>query len=218
MFVTTTTLLWGTVVALVLYRLFRSAFNPRPSKFPPGPPNLPFLEGYGVMLLLNNQHLHKAATALCNFYRTKLLGISLVGYSTVVVNDLRVAREVLNRKEFDGRPDLFLARMRDKNFKLRGIFFTDGPSWKEQRWFILRFLRDYGFGRRFPEHEAEVNSELLSLIEMLKGGPKYEHEKTIFKDGYVKCPNVLFATFANAFLQIVTGERFAREECGILYE
>ncbi|ETN61335.1 cytochrome P450 4c21 [Anopheles darlingi] len=218
MLVTTSTLLWGTAVALVLYRLYCSVFKPRPSKFPPGPPNLPFLEGYGVMLLLNFKHMHKAATALCNFYRTKLLGLSLVGYSTVVVNDLRVAREVLNRKEFDGRPDLFLARLRDQSFNLRGIFFTDGPSWKEQRWFILRFLRDYGFGRRFPEHEAEVNSELLSLIEMLKGGPKYEHEKTIFKDGYVKCPNVLFATFANAFLQIVTGDRFAREECGILYE
>ncbi|XP_058056096.1 uncharacterized protein LOC131207498 [Anopheles bellator] len=217
MFITTSVLLWGTVCSLLLYYFYRSTFN-RPAKFPPGPPRLPFLGDYGTLLLINNRHLHKAATALCNFYRTKLLGVSLVNFPAVVVNDLALAREVLNRKEFDGRPDLYLARMRDKNFNLRGIFFTDGPNWKEQRWFILRYLRDYGFGRRFPAHEAEVNSELLNLIDVLKHGPKFEHEKSVMKDGYVKCPNILFAPFASAFLQIVTGERFTREESGILYE
>nr|AKH45318.1 cytochrome P450 [Anopheles sinensis] len=218
MLITTSMLLWSIVIALLLYRWLRSTGR-KPKNFPPGPAySIPFLGDYGWMLLINGRHLHKAAISLGDFYRTKILGISLSNFPSIVVNDLAVAREVLNRKEFDGRPDLYLARLRDKQFNRRGIFFTDGPAWKEQRWFILRYLRDFGFGRRFPEHESEVNSELLSLIDMLKYGPKYEHEKAIMKDGYVKCPNVLFASFANSFLQVVCGERFPREECGALFE
>ncbi|XP_052890446.1 probable cytochrome P450 304a1 [Anopheles moucheti] len=216
---TTLLLLWGVASLLVLFRLLRPVSS-RPGKnFPPGPPGLfPFLGDYGLLLLINYRHLHKAALSLGDFYRTKILGISLKNFPSIVVNDLVVAKEVLNSKVFDGRPDLYLARLRDKDFNRRGIFFTDGPSWKEQRWFILRYLRDYGFGRRFPQHESEVNSELLVLIDLLRYGPKYEHEKAIMRDGYAKCPNVLFSCFANAFLQIMSGERLSREESAVLYE
>ncbi|XP_038106017.1 probable cytochrome P450 304a1 [Culex quinquefasciatus] len=33
----------------------------------------------------------------------------------------------MNRVDFDDRPDLFMARIREKNFERRGILFTDGP-------------------------------------------------------------------------------------------
>ncbi|XP_053679604.1 probable cytochrome P450 304a1 [Anopheles nili] len=219
MFATTSLVLWGVAFALLLYRLLRPLVK-RPGKnFPPGPiARFPMLGDYGLLLLINYRHLHKAAAALGDFYRTKILGISLSTYPTIIVNDLAMVREVLNRKEFDGRPDLYLARLRDQNFNRRGIFFTDGPSWKEQRWFILRYLRDYGFGRRFPQHEAEVNSELLGLIDLLRYGPKHRHEEAIMHDGYAKCPNVFFSCFANSFLQIVSGERLSREETGVLFE
>uniref|UniRef100_A0A182UK02 Cytochrome P450 n=1 Tax=Anopheles melas TaxID=34690 RepID=A0A182UK02_9DIPT len=220
MLATTTLLLWGVAISLLLYALVRPLTG-RPGKnFPPGPPGrFPFLGDYALLLLINYRHLHKAALVLGDYYRTKILGITLRDYPTIVVNDLTVAKEVLNRKVFDGRPDLYLARIRDRDYNRRGIFFTDGPSWKEQRWFILRYLRDYGFGRRFPQHEAEVNSELLVLIDLLRYGPKHGHERAIVRDdGYAKCPNVLFSCFANAFLQIVSGERLSREETGVLYE
>ncbi|EAU76993.2 AGAP003066-PA [Anopheles gambiae str. PEST] len=220
MLATTTLLLWGVAISLLLYALVRP-LTARPGKnFPPGPPGrFPFLGDYGLLLLINYRHLHKAALVLGDYYRTKILGISLRDYPSIVVNDLTVAKEVLNRKVFDGRPDLYLARIRDRDYNRRGIFFTDGPSWKEQRWFILRYLRDYGFGRRFAQHEAEVNSELLVLIDLLRYGPKHGHERAIVRDdGYAKCPNVLFSCFANAFLQIVSGERLSREETGVLYD
>lgn len=59
----------------------------------------------------------------------------------------------------------------------KGIFFLDGPAWKQQRRFALRHLRDFGFGRRFSTFEMEINDQLLILINMLKYGPKYPHEK-----------------------------------------
>lgn len=58
-----------------------------------------------------------------------------------------------------------------------GIFFTEGQLWLEQRRFSLRNMRDFGFGRREDELESEMQDEILSLIDLLKNGPKYEFEK-----------------------------------------
>lgn len=62
-------------------------------------------------------------------------------------------------------------------FYFIGIFFTDGAIWHEQRRFALRYLRDYGFGRRFQSLEIEIQDEMRSFIEMVKYGQKYPHEK-----------------------------------------
>ena len=40
----------------------------------------------------------------------------------------------------------------------------------------MRHLRDFGFGRRFQEFEIEVGHEMQNLVDMIKEGPKYEHE------------------------------------------
>lgn len=58
-----------------------------------------------------------------------------------------------------------------------GIFFTDGHLWHEQRRFVLRYLRDYGFGRRYQLLEIEIHDEFKIFIDMVKYGPKYSHEK-----------------------------------------
>lgn len=62
------------------------------------------------------------------------------------------------------------------NRRFVGIFFTEGAAWHEQRRFMLRYLRDFGFGRRFDELETEINDEISNFIDLLKNGPKYEHE------------------------------------------
>lgn len=46
---------------------------------------------------------------------------------------------------------------------------------------MLRYLRDFGFGRRFDELETEINDEITNFIDMLKNGPKYEHENVSFE-------------------------------------
>lgn len=66
----------------------------------------------------------------------------------------------------------------------KGIFFTDGPEWKEQRRFTLRHLRDYGFGRRFETLECEIRDEIAEFINIIKEGPKYEHEKVFKFNGF----------------------------------
>lgn len=58
-----------------------------------------------------------------------------------------------------------------------GIFFTDGYFWHVQRRFSLRFLRDYGFGRRSEILEAVVASEIKEMIDMRTYGNKFPAEK-----------------------------------------
>ncbi|XP_062540374.1 probable cytochrome P450 304a1 [Armigeres subalbatus] len=210
-------LLWAVATGLVIYRCFRFMFD-RPPNFPSGPPRLPLLGSYLIMLMINYRHLHKAALRLSQLYRTKILGIFLGDYPSIVVNDLAIAKEVLSRTEFDGRSDLFLARLRERNFRRRGIFFTQGPHWKEQRRFVLRHLRDYGFGRRFEELEAETRSEMMMLLDVLRYGAKYDHERMFAKDGYVNCPDVFYGLLGNVYFQVICGERFQRKDMAQLFD
>lgn len=58
-----------------------------------------------------------------------------------------------------------------------GITLVDGELWHEQRRFALRYMRDYGFGRRFDALEKEVEIQIAQFIDIVKNGPKYQHEK-----------------------------------------
>lgn len=41
---------------------------------------------------------------------------------------------------------------------------------------MLRYLRDFGFGRRFDELEYSLNEELTYLVDLIRYGPKYDFE------------------------------------------
>lgn len=150
----------------------------------------------------------------CNFQISgQVIGFYIGTTPTVVANDQQNIRDILFRPEFDGRNDFLIARLREPNFKLNGIFFIDGMNWQEQRRFTLRHLRDFGFGRRFEDFEVEVRDEMSQLVEMIKSGPKYEHEHGFLKKGgFVSFPNVLICCLGNSFLQVVSGERLIRTE------
>lgn len=107
---------------------------------------------------------------------------------------------------------MFQGRLREPNLKLKGIFNIDGIGWRDQRRFILRHLRDWGFGCRSQSLEYEIRDEICSLIEILKYGPIYPHEESMFKNGSVLCPDIFFAVFMNSFLKILCGERIPRED------
>lgn len=187
------------------------------------------------LLLIDRHNLHKAAQRLSKYYKSKVIksnikinvkiifflqviGLFIAGAPTIIANDYDSVKEILVRQEFDGRPDIYLARLRDPDFQRKGIFFTEGEQWKDQRRFTLRHLRDFGFGRRFPELEIDIREEISGLIEMIKTGPKYDCEKEIMKDGLVKCPNILFACYGNAFLKVLCCERLPRQENHLIYK
>lgn len=205
-------------VALIIYRCYKYCFY-RPLNFPPGPPRIPLIGSYLFILLINHKNKHLAINKLCEYYKTSVLGFFTGNVLTVVANDPKSVREMLFKQEFDGRNDIFLARLREPNYQVKGIFFTDGAFWIHQRRFTLRNLRDFGFGRRYQDFEVEVINEMENLVNLIKEGPKYEHEKKYFKaGGDILLPKALIGALGNCFLQVCTGERLSRVDQHKLFE
>lgn len=205
-------LIVGAFIVVVLIRIYKYSVY-RPENFPPGPFRVPIFGSYLLLLLINHKNLHNAIEKLCKFYRSTVIGFYTGDMLTVVVNDKKSIREALFNPDLDGRNDIFIGRLREPDYKLKGIFFTDGAYWSEQRRFTLRHLRDFGFGRRYQEFEAEVKNELESLVSMIKGGPKFDHEKEFLNDNCeILLPKALIGSLGNCFIQVLSGDRFARAD------
>lgn len=201
-----------------LYQLYRYCFY-RPKGFPPGLPRIPYFGSYPFLFLLDFNNLHLAIQKLCKYYNSNVVGFYYGNSLGVVSNDQETVREVLFNPDFDGRNDLFIARLRSENFNLRGIFFIDGLFWQDQRRFTLRNMRDFGFGRRLEEYELEVQNEMQLMIQMIKEGPKFEYEKEYLRPGgLVNFPKALINTVGNCYLQVIANERLPRGNQQKLYE
>ncbi|XP_050562229.1 probable cytochrome P450 304a1 [Spodoptera frugiperda] len=200
---------------LIIY-LYKNAYN-RPKNFPPGPPSLPIYGAFWIVLAHGFTDLASAFKKLGEKYQTKILGLYMGPVPTVVLNDPELIKEMLNREEFDGRMDIILFRLRSFWKKL-GIFFTDGYFWHLQRRFSLRYLRDYGFGRRSEELESVVSTEIKEMIDLRISGPKYPVETEIVKGDLVYMPYFFSIPFLNGMLQVFSRSTLPRSEYKALWD
>lgn len=207
----------GIFIVVILYWIYKYCTY-RPEGFPPGPPRIPFVGSYFLLLFMNYKNIHLAIDKLCKFYKSSVIGFYSADTLTVIANDQKSIREMLFNPQLDGRNDFLIGRLREPEYKLRGIFFTDGGFWNEQRRFTLRNLRDFGFGRRYQDFEIEVRDEMQSLIAMIKEGPKYEHESVFLRQGEMNLPKALIGSLGNCFLQILVGERLPRADQGKIFK
>lgn len=88
--------------------------------FSSGPPRFPIFGSYLIMLILDRQHLHKAANKLCAFYKSNIIGLYHGKTPLVILNDTEKVKNALYNRDFDGKPDLLMGRLRDLNMDLRG--------------------------------------------------------------------------------------------------
>lgn len=105
---------------IFVYNFYKYAFY-RPAKFPPGPPKVPWFGSYIFMLLLNRNHLHLAMNKISKFYKSKIIGMHFGDVPVVVLNDNQSVKMALNHRDFDGRPDLLMGRLRDPNLNKHGL-------------------------------------------------------------------------------------------------
>ncbi|XP_047117904.1 probable cytochrome P450 304a1 [Schistocerca piceifrons] len=209
--------LFAVVLAALALGLFLSllwAECSKPANFPPGPAwRLPVWGNYLQLLLENFKFPYRALNAMARRYHTKLLGFYFGPYPTVVACDYDAVKEVLANPHIQGRASNVAIRDRAYGKDL-GVFFVDGELWKEQRRFSLRYLRDFGFGRRSKQLEAEIEAEVKDLLEMIRGEREGE--------GVVRAcpasggrrlllPEALFTATSNCLLPALYGGRAPRE-------
>ncbi|CRK95078.1 CLUMA_CG008556, isoform A [Clunio marinus] len=108
---------------------------------------------------------HKAFESLVEKYGSSILGVKLGRELVVVAYTCDIVKEILTRQEFDGRPDNFFIRLRTMGTRL-GITCTDGKLWNEQRSFVMRHLRNVGYGK--SRMEDQIQSELKELTHSIE--------------------------------------------------
>lgn len=194
-----------TVAVVLLIYFLKKTLIYRPRNLPPGPSLwFPFLGHYLSILALHYTHTHHGLTQMVKIYKSKVLGFYLGPYPTVVASDERSIKELLTRREFQGRIDQVLSLVRVDFKEEKGILFTSGDLWQEQKRFFLRHLRQFGYGKRSPSLEQNLVDEMKDLIEFLrheKSHPKYH-------DGLAMVPSIFAWGNIDLLLQALTGENY----------
>lgn len=85
---------------------------------------------------------------------------------------------------------------------------------------MLRYMRDFGFGRRHDGLETQIREEILSFITMVREGPTYDHEKVVFRSNgtEIKLPMILSSTMINCFFEVIMSERLPRSGQGNVFD
>lgn len=53
-------------------------------------------------------------------YKSNVIGMHLGSTPLVILNDSEKVRQALNHRDFDGKPDILMARLREPDMKLTG--------------------------------------------------------------------------------------------------
>lgn len=139
-----------------------------------------------------------------------MLGFYLGNVPTVVAFDYETIKEIETRPEFLGRMDTFVARERGLG-KLLGVILADGPLWAHQRRYMLRHMRDFGFGTRSATLENLMQQEIQDVVDVLNGK---KEDKGIYRDGLALMPNLFHHILLNAVWSMYAGDRFSYTDHG----
>ena len=159
------------IIALVSVLIYLTSKTSRkPSRFPPGPTRLPIL---GSMPFMTDE-VKQGKKRLADFLAEKwgeVAGFYMGNQPAVFISDLEKLRRIFKTDEASGRPinEPYNSQRygyENKGGHPRGLLFSSGEEWKDQRRFALRSLRDLGFGKLTMEDA--INEEVEKLVEVLK--------------------------------------------------
>ncbi|XP_012286715.1 probable cytochrome P450 305a1 [Orussus abietinus] len=159
----------GVLIAIAFALLLARLFCRNPENYPPGPFPWPIVGNLYLLRDLSRKlkAQHFALLKLSQQYDSPVISLRLGGNNVIAVSGLEGIHEVLNGEEFDGRPWNEFIKLRNMGLK-KGITMADGPEWKEIRAWVVKSLKNSGFGR--PEMSDMIKSELAQTLETLKKG------------------------------------------------
>ncbi|CAG7717797.1 unnamed protein product [Allacma fusca] len=189
--ITLTSLIITATFVTFLYYLFKG--KSRPGKYPPGPKGIPIL---GSLLSISFKP-HIRFGEWVKLYGN-IFSVKVASYDFIIISDHKIAKEANNNPALLGKPDFALFNIFAKgNY---GIFASHGQVWQEQRRFMLRNLRDFGFGKSTMRDLAvqEVNDYVSWL--------KSQESQSISLNRKFTLATI------NSLWMIMTGKRFSQND------
>ncbi|KAK5640553.1 hypothetical protein RI129_011364 [Pyrocoelia pectoralis] len=138
----------------------------KPKNFPPGPRWYPLIGCAWELYKLRKStgSLSKTTGALAAKYGP-VTGVRIGTDRIVFAYGFKAIHEFTTKDEFNGRPHGIFYRTRTWG-KRRGVLLTDSEFWQDQRKFVLRQLREFGFGKKTMSNMIEEEGSVL--IENIK--------------------------------------------------
>lgn len=135
---------------IILFAIFLYLDCRKPDNFPPGPKWYPII-GSALELTRFRQKtgmLCKAIELIASQHEHNgLIGFKVGKDKTVMAIRGDSLREMMSNEDLDGRPTGVFYETRTWGMR-RGVLLTDEEFWQEQRRFIVRHLKEFGFARR----------------------------------------------------------------------
>ena len=170
-----------------------------PKNFPPGPASLPVL---GAIHHLSD-NLLESFLHLRNKYGN-IFGLRIGPTPTVVISDFHTCVKVFKDANFSARPTYLtevmgsvMARPEDDPSPNRGVVFSSGKTWDEQRKFVLKKLSEFGVGK--SRLEGTITEQVELLIKVLRKDSS---------KGAVHLGQRFSVSIINSIWNIVTGSQF----------
>ncbi|KAB0792386.1 hypothetical protein PPYR_14345 [Photinus pyralis] len=138
----------------------------KPKNFPPGPRWYPIIGCAWQLSKLRKATgcLAKTTGELAAKYGP-VVGVRVGTDRIVFAYGYDAIHEFTTRDEFNGRPDGIFYRTRTWGQR-RGVLLTDGEFWVDQRKFVLRQLREFGFGKK--SMSDMIQGEGSAMVENIK--------------------------------------------------
>ena len=163
-------------VFVVLFAVWFYQRTQKPKDYPPGPPrwpvvgSLPYISGKHQNLLLGLRNIVKKYGSVVGYH----IGTTPI----VLVSDYKILKEICKLDALSYRPSIsplhyfregwetMQSSDENNNGRAPGVIFSNGTYWKEQRKFLSKNLKEFGFGK--SSIETLLDEEVLKFCQHLK--------------------------------------------------
>ncbi|XP_030762613.1 probable cytochrome P450 303a1 [Sitophilus oryzae] len=176
----------------------------KPKNFPPGPRWVPL--GSILLQVLNKKSINKSlteATAEMSKNFGPVLGLKVGKDPIIIIYGPHIIKEFSTSDDFIGRPIGLYYNLRTWGKRL-GILLTDEEVWQEQKRFIVKHLRKFGYGSN--NMTFILQEEIKYLSDSL--------EEAISNSGYIICDirNFFNVGILNTLWKLISGKRYGYED------